>query len=196
MLFVLLSLTKCKHLGPSFKKTKAFIYKQCKKGFYVYAKPQACNPNIVASYIGRYLGRPVIANSRIDDYDGDFITFHYNRHEDDVLVTEKIPVLDFIQRLIQHIPQKHFKMIRYYGIYARHRKEDKRLFRAISKQKHTFLVSLNRWRHSILRSFGYDPLQCPHCRESMTFISIYYKKQPISLDELFKKVMNDFKHYT
>lgn len=36
-------------------------------------------------YIGRYLGRPVIATSRIDNYDGDMVTFHYNRHEDDDL---------------------------------------------------------------------------------------------------------------
>ncbi len=34
------------------------------------------------------------------------------------LVTETIPVLDFMARLTQHIPEKHFKMIRYYGIYA------------------------------------------------------------------------------
>lgn len=71
---------------------------------------------MVVKYIGRYLGRPVIATSRIEAYDGDSVTFHYNRHEDDVLVTESIPVLEFIQRLILHIPEKHFKMIRYYGI--------------------------------------------------------------------------------
>lgn len=183
-------------LGSSFKKTKSFIYKQCKNGFYVYAKSNKYEPNIITSYIGRYLGRPIIDTSRIDNYDGDWVTFHYNRHEDDVLVTEKIPVLEFIRRLIQHIPEKHFKMIRYYGIYARHRKNDNRLFRAISRKKHAFLVSLNRWRTSILRSFGYDPLRCPHCKTNMTFISIYFKNQPISLDELFKKVMKDFKTHT
>ena len=63
----------------------------------------------VIKYIGRYLGRPVIATSRIDSYDGDFVTFHYNRHEDEKLVIETIPVLDFMPRLTQHIPEKHFK---------------------------------------------------------------------------------------
>ena len=47
-------------------------------------------------YIGRYLGKPVIATSRIDSYDGEFVTFHYNRHEDEKLVTETLPVLDFM----------------------------------------------------------------------------------------------------
>ena len=38
---------------------------------------------------------------------------------------ETIPVMDFIKRLIRHIPEKHFKMIRYGGLYARHRSIDK-----------------------------------------------------------------------
>ena len=109
-------------------------------------------------YIGRYLGRPVIATSRIDNYDDDTVTFHYNRHEDDKLITETIPALEFIQKLIQHIPEKHFTMIRYYGLYTRHRAEDKHLRRAISKEKHRFLLSLNRWRDCICMSFGYVPI--------------------------------------
>ena len=182
-----------KHIGDSFKKTKSFIYNLCKDGFYVYAKPQKCEPNTVAKYIGRYLGRPVIATSRIDAYDGESVTFHYSRHEDDVLVTEKIPALEFIGRLIQHIPEKHFKMIRYYGIYARHREKDKKLFRAISKEKHKILLSFNRWRESILHSFGYDPLKCPCCGKTMSFMELYYKHKRVPLDELYEKVMKKYK---
>ena len=79
---------------------KAAIYKTDKDGFYVYAKPNKCDPKTVVKYIGRYLGRPVIATSRIDKYDGEFVTFHYNRHEDDLYVEETIPVMDFINKLI------------------------------------------------------------------------------------------------
>lgn len=53
------------------------------KWFYVRALPNKCNPSHVIKYIGRYLGRPVIATSRIDSYDGEFVTFHYHRHEDE-----------------------------------------------------------------------------------------------------------------
>ena len=51
----------------------------------------------------------------------------YTRHEDNKTVTETIPALDFIQKLIVHIPEKHFKMLRYYGIYAKHHKQEKKL---------------------------------------------------------------------
>ena len=117
------------------------------------------------------------------------ITFHYNRHEDEKLVIETIPVLDFIARLTQHIPEKHFKMIRYYGIYARHRKSDKYLRRAISREKHKILLSFNQWRESILLSFGYDPLKCPSCGTTMLFLELYFNHKPVPLHELYEKVM-------
>ena len=181
-------------LGPSFKKVKSKCYRIHKKGFYVFAKPNRCNPNIVAKYIGRYLGRPVIATSRIDSYDGENVTFHYNRHEDNKLVTETIPAMEFIARLIQHIPEKHFKQIRYYGLYARNKKSDAKLNHAISKDKHRVILSFNRWRECTLFSFGYDPLKCPCCGQTMIFLELYHNHQHVSLDELYEKAMQKSYH--
>jgi len=177
-------------IGPSFKKVKAKCYTEHKQGFYVYAKPNKCDPTTVAKYIGRYLGRPVIATSRIDKYDGDMVTFHYNRHEDDKYMEETIPAMEFIQRLIRHIPEKHFKMIRYGGLYARHRDIDTRLNRAISKEKHHIFRSFNQWRTALLLSFGYDPLECPDCKHKMEFLELYYNHQRVSLEELYEKAMS------
>ena len=177
-------------IGPSFKKQKARCYDKHKKGFYVYAKPNKCDPKIVTKYIGRYLGRPVIATSRIDRYDGKYVTFHYNRHEDNKYVEETIPVMEFIQRLIRHIPEKHFKMIRYGGIYARHRDIDKKLRRSISKEKHRIYQSFHQWRTSILLSFGYDPLECPVCKHKMEFLELYYAHKRVSLEEMYEKAMS------
>jgi len=125
---------KC--IGSSFKKTKAAIYRKDKNGFYVYAKPNLCDPDTVVKYINRYLGRPVIATLRIDFYDGENVTFHYNKHKDDSYVQKTVPVLNFIELLTQHIPEKHFKMTRYYGLYARHRETDEKLFKTVPKSKH------------------------------------------------------------
>ena len=177
-------------IGPSFKQTKSKCYREHKDGFYVYAKPNKCDPKAVTKYIGRYLGRPVIATSRIDKYDGENVTFHYNRHEDDKLVTETIPALEFIKRLIQHIPEKHFKQIRYYGLYARHRESDKKLNLAIAREKRPAILSFNRWRDCTLRSFGYDPLSCPCCGRTMLFLELYHNHQRVSLEELYEKAMS------
>lgn len=177
------------HIGPSFRKVKAYIYNKDKNGFYVYARPNLCDPDTVTKYISRYLGRPVIALKRIDSYDGEHVTFHYNRHEDNAFIQRTLPVVDFIKLLIQHIPEKHFKMTRYYGLYARHRDMDKKLHRAVHKSKHGFIKSFTKWRQDILLSFGYDPLCCTHCKKEMILVEIYYNHKRVSLQDLYERAM-------
>lgn len=176
-------------IGPSFKKIKSLCCREHKDGFYVHAKPNKCDPKTVVKYIGRYLGRPVSSTSRIDLYDGDFVTFHYSRHEDDKYVEETIPVMEFIQRLIRHIPEKYYKMIRYGGIYARHREIDKKLHRAISREKRLIYRSFNQWRTAILSAFGYDPLKC-ECGATMLFLELYFNRKRVSLEEMYEKAMS------
>lgn len=152
-------------IGPSFKPVLAKSYRDHTNGFYVYAKDSDVSTAQMMKYVGRYLGRPVIANSRIDKYDGDFVTFHYNRHEDDVYVEETIPVLEFIQRLIRHIPEKSFRMVRYYGLYAKHHKQEKRLIKLnknLSNPRYIqFFEDCLSWRGLLLSCFGVDPIECP-----------------------------------
>lgn len=174
-------------IGKSFCKVKNEMYSKHAEGFYVRAKPNHCKPDVTIKYISRYLGRPVIATSRIDAYDGDNVTFHYTRHEDNQTITECIPALDFIKRLIVHIPEKHFKMLRYYGIYAKHHKQESKLHKCISSEKHTYLCKFYNWQNMILLTFGYDPLKCPKCGKSMFAFEVYYKKT--ALFEQYRKVM-------
>ena len=174
-------------IGPTFRKVKNEMYTKHADGFYVRAKPNLCTPDITIKYISRYLGRPVIATSRIDTYNGENVTFHYTRHEDNNTVTETIPALNFIQKLIVHISEKHFKMLRYYGIYAKHHKQEKKLRKCISAEKQRFLRSIQDWRQSILLSFGYDPLCCSECGTSMLVLEVYHKKT--ALFEQYRKVM-------
>ena len=178
-----------KKIGSSFKKTKAAIYRKDINGFYVYAKPNLCDTKTVIKYISRYLGRPVIALSRIDSYDGENVTFHYNRHQDNVFVKKTIPALDFISLLIQHIPEPHYKMTRYYGLYARHRQNDTSLTLAIHKSKRKTICSFTMWRNNILISFGYDPLCCPNCKHTMSLTDVYYNHKRVSLEELYEKAI-------
>ena len=87
------------------------------------------------------------------------------------IVTETVSAGDFIKRLILHIPDKHFKMIRYYGIYSKHHVHSPHLVPAVSIQKRRFLSSLNDWRTSLLLDFGVDLLLCA-CGNHMTCLDI------------------------
>ena len=170
-----------KHFGPSFKKIKAYCYKNCPNGFYVYAKPAISNPKDVINYIGRYLGRPVIGMSRIDHYDGQNVTFHYKRHEDNQLVTETIPATEFIKKLIRHIPDKHFKMLRYYGLYAsRKHKHSDQIFTMIHKNHHDFNRMIASWRFQLQLAFGFDPLRCKQCGVRLSFAGLFQGLKPLN----------------
>ena len=99
-----------------------------------------------------------------------YITFWYQRHEDDKYVVVKIHIFDFIGRLIKHIPEKNFKTIRYYGFYSS--KSHPLISTArmlIEKTKVSFYKSLNKWRNLMMMSFKKDPLLCS-CGTIMEFI--------------------------
>ena len=131
--------------------------------------------------------------NRIDSYDGKNVTFHYHRHEDNAFVKKCIPALDFISLLIQHIPEHHYKMIRYYGLYARHRNNDKKLRRAIPKNRQPIIRSFTKWRNNIALSFGYDPLCCPNCKIGMTLTDLYFNHKRIPLEEMYERTLAKFK---
>ncbi|MEQ2837668.1 hypothetical protein AAAV00_12260 [Dorea formicigenerans] len=85
------------------------------------------------------------------------------------------------------MPEKHFKMLRYYGIYAKHHKQESKLHKCISSEKHRYLCKFYNWQNMILLTFGYDPLKCPKCGKSMFAFEVYYKKT--ALFEQYRKVM-------
>ena len=119
----------------------------------------------------RYCGRPCFAQYRIIDIDqDDFISFWYQRHEDDFFVVEKIHIFEFIARLIRHIPEPQFKTIRYYGFYAsRKHKLYNSCRMLINKIKLPFFKSMNKWRMLLISSFNKDPLICDKCKSVMEY---------------------------
>lgn len=113
-----------------------------------------------------------------------------------------------------HIPEKHFKMIRYYGIYAKHHKHENRLRLFISK-KRCFHILRNSWKMSISLSFHSHPLLYK-CEHKFTLIHIHldcipfflnlnlavillnhsHKPQHINFQLTEKLIINIFRFYT
>ena len=181
-----------KKSGSLSKKVKSRCYREHKDGFYVYARPNKCDPHNRCQ-IHRALPWTPCDCHRLASITSDWrygYFLHYNRHEDDAYVEETIPVMEFIERLIQHIPEKHYKMIRYGGLYARHRDIDKKPApRHIPGKAPYCTGALDQWRTAILSSFGYDPLKC-ECGTTMLFLELYFNHKRVSLEEMYKKVMS------
>lgn len=69
-------------------------------------------------YLGRYLKRPVIAQSRILHYDHTSVTFKYIDKRDQQSKSITCSPLEFIWLLLQHLPDRWFHMVYYYWLFA------------------------------------------------------------------------------
>ena len=125
-------------------------------------------------YVCRYVSRPVMAESRIIDYDGTFVTFWYQRHNDDLIIIEKVHAYEFISRLIIHIPDYNFKQIRFYGAYHNSTKITIEVQKLISKEKSDYQKKLDMWRSMIVLNFEFDPINCPICNNTMIYYNSIY----------------------
>ena len=150
-----------------------------KDGFYVNAPDKKfASVEQCISYVVRYTGRPVIGNSRLLDYDGQQVTWKYTPHGEDEEVIVIDSALDFLKKLIIHIPPKQFKMVRYYGIYATSSRQTKlkriRTSKLLYKStKALVMQSLTHYRRMLMVLYNIDPIKCV-CGQSMEFISAYF----------------------
>lgn len=173
------------------KLLKNKLYKEKDKGFYVYAKTEIKSAKTAAKYVGRYVGRPAIAESRILKYDGKNVTYKYTRHEDNKVIVETVHVYEFIKRIIRHIPEKNFKMIRYFGIYSRRSKGKVNFIKMIDKMVLSIRKSIANWENRILAITGVDPCKCPNCNNKMRFHDIVYPKYGSMRERLRIKIISE-----
>ena len=173
------------------KLLKNKLYKEKDKGFYVYAKTEIKSAKTAAKYVGRYVGRPAIAESRILKYDGKNVTYKYTRHEDNKVIVETVHVYEFIKRIIRHIPEKNFKMIRYFGIYSRRSKGKVNFIKMIDKRILSIRKSIANWENRILAIAGVDPCKCPNCKNKMRFHDIVYPKYGSMRERLRIKIISE-----
>lgn len=154
--------------------------------WYVHIGEKLENAEFVTRYIGRYAKRPCVSEANITHYDpkNKTVSFLYkDKLENNAEKMAIVPILEFIGRLIRHIPDKNFRMIRYYGIYANCVKNEfwdllvYQISQLFSLAKIIFTPNnyLDSWRDRIIASTGCDPLVCKKCGVEMVLTQIGYR---------------------
>ena len=179
-------LTEIKRRWAKSREDSRFIdrlFKENVQGFYVNGESQMTSSRYAARYIGRYIARPALAEHKVTGYDGQWVTFWYESHEEKRRVYRRLEAREFIGRLIDHIPLKGFKMVRHYGLYARRSKgialEILSKCRNFLQQSFAFLsapAKVLSWRQRLIQTFGQDPLRCPRCGEEMELWRIWHPR--------------------
>lgn len=99
-----------------------------KKDWILHLEPAMDTPVQVIRYVGRYSKRACLSEYKISNIIKEYITFRYKDYEDrDVNKKPKEKELclhyrNFFPRLLQHVPAKYFRIVRYYGFYSNHGK--------------------------------------------------------------------------
>lgn len=167
---------KIKKGKRKFQNIVNYLYSAYPDGFYVYGNTKVRNEKAATAYVGRYTVRPAIADSRILSYDGENVTFYYDDHKTKERIEVTISAIEFIKKVIIHIANRQFKMIRYYGIYANRVKRKCKVVKMVNEKIIELKKKYKSWRKRIQLSFGHDPLECAKCGETMILTDIYYPK--------------------
>lgn len=159
----------------SFKNIKNKMYLTYKNGFYVNNKLEDDGYKFksiqyLIRYVTRYCSRPVIAESRILNYDGENVTWFYSDHTHEQYHEVTESAFSFITKILRHLLPSNFKSIRYFGFYNKSNTLCDKLFTMISKEKIPFMRSLLKWHNSILVSFKRIPIKCPKCGHLMDLV--------------------------
>lgn len=149
-----------------------FLYR---KKWYVRIGERLDSLEFTIKYIGRYAKRPVIAETRLRSFDGETVEIS---HKDKVLQKEVIltmPVLEFIGKLVRHIPEKHHRMIRYSGLFASRVKAEKLSLVWAALEEGGLPIYAPRpvrsWRERMIEWKGEDPYRCS-CGKMMRIVEL------------------------
>lgn len=199
--------------GRSFRKFASHSYIHQNKGFYVYAKKpyrstnqnyqksESENVNECVNYMMRYASRPAMAESRILSYDKktDRITWFYDDHTTEERIQVSETGLDLLKKMIIHIPDKHFRCVRYYGFYNP-KKEDlldrmheligqKRKIvkdRRTRRQYYEQMCEKLRYRTMIMDTYHRDILKCS-CGDTLVYVGTYNPLEGITNDYYYRE---------
>nr|WP_278186165.1 transposase [Bacillus timonensis] len=135
-----------------------------------------------AKYIGKYLARPAIAEYRITNYDGKNVEFWNENHQTGRRIDVKLPVFQFLIKLLQHIPPMHFRMVGRYGLYSRRSykraKDVLSLYSFMRTKQLTLLLETKKkkksYRQRMKEAFDNDPFICPYYKREMDLVEIYH----------------------
>jgi Putative transposase/Transposase zinc-binding domain len=88
------------------------------KGWVVYCKPAVQGPEQVLNYLGRYVHRIALTNSRILSTEDGHVSFRDQDAQEQRWRTMTLPAHEFIRRFLQHVLPQGFHNVRYYGLWS------------------------------------------------------------------------------
>lgn len=105
------------------RELNSIIHKSLNKKWNVEIRESTGDPSHVIEYLGRYVNRVAITESRIVSYENGIVTFKYKDYRDgNKIKTMELTAQEFLRRFMMHIPPRYFTTKRGYGFLSSGRK--------------------------------------------------------------------------
>jgi hypothetical protein len=127
----------------------------------VHAQPAGRGQRVL-DYLGRYVFRIAIANSRLDQVTDDDVTFRYRDNRTQEVRRVTLTGVEFLERFLQHVLPRGCAKVRYYGLWsAAHRAGRSRARTLLTALA---LIATPQLPASSSTSARAEAPRCPHCR--------------------------------
>lgn len=151
-----------------------FIKGLNKRRWIIHLEPPMQVPTQVIRYIGRYSKRACLSEYKITKIEGENIAFNYKdnktkgKNNKPVVRELELNYRDFFPRLLQHVPLKYFRLVRYYGFYAnRNQIPQHHLYTDTEELENN---EAGDWEALQEEITGENPLICPHCKRRKVYM--------------------------
>lgn len=159
----------------------AFLDRHYRRKWNVQVSKVMGNVTHVAMYFGSYLKKPPVSVSRLEHYAGrDEIIMRYRSHRTKQEETLTLSGDEFMARFSWHVPEKRFRMVRYYGFLSPSKRAWLEVVYALTETEHKTARKVT-WRQLYRRLLKVDPLKCVLCGSMMRFSGL---KRGLRLPEL------------
>lgn len=143
------------------------------------------------AYVGRYTKRSCISEYRLKSISDGQIAFSYKDYKNSKRGSKpvesliKMSATEFLDRLLSHIPEKGFKMVRYYGMYSSQHLGKLPIEKKLAPREDSAEITLDQeddlygygaYRRAVKRKTGRDPLWCSCCDRLMRLQQVHYEK--------------------
>jgi len=179
---------KLRHI-KTFTHFEAWLNKFYRKTWMVFLQKQTSNKKQNIDYLGRYITRPPLSEARILSYDGKIVSFEFFDHMTKEKTVKSMSVSTFIGSLIRHIPDKHFRAIRYYGFLSnRTRSQYLPIVNLILENNfHQPQKSIS-WVELQISEFNHNPLKCDDCQQQMALVDVSFPNKSVCHEALHYKL--------
>ncbi len=157
------------HEAKTFQSWNDFLNTQYNRHWNVNIAKKTSHKAHTAKYLGSYIKKPPIAASRLKEYANGEVTFSYLDHNDKTHKSLTLSQTEMMLRILNHVPEKYFKMIRYYGFLSTRLRGDmlpklyEKLGQKVNKPKSFGFASM-------MKAFmKVDPFECILCGSRMVF---------------------------